>query len=80
MVEIHGRKSRDIYMYDKTNGVVTDKEGNSIRVYSDLSKLSDNNKSLFIDELFHKLYVIQNDCKDICNATIRDGIEWTREM
>ena len=77
MKEIKGRKSRDIYYYDDKAMTLTDKEGNVIKLYESLDGISDNNLSLHIDDLFHKLYLISNDFKTVCNIDKETGIEWS---
>lgn len=66
MKEIRGRKSRDIYYYDEENMTVSDKEGNVIRLYESLDGLDISIISDFIDNMFKKLYIEQNEIKKLC--------------
>jgi hypothetical protein len=78
MIEIRGKKGRDIYYYDEGKLTVMDKAGNCIKLYASLNVLSYNNKSIIIDELFHKLYIIQNEASKLCAVTKEKNIEWKR--
>lgn len=66
MKEIRGRKSRDIYYYDDKAMTLTDKEGNVIRLYESLDGLDISIISDFIDNMFKKLYIEQNEIKKLC--------------
>ena len=79
MKEIRGKKSRDIYYYDGEKMTVSDKEGNTFKLYEDLSGISDNNLRIYLDWLFHDFYKITNDFKDNCKRSKIDKIEW-REL
>lgn len=69
MIElIQGRKKRDVYYYDTEKLTITDKEGNVIKIYVCLSDVSEHNRSLFVDNLFHDFYNIQNNFKDVINV------------
>lgn len=76
MKEIRGRKSRDIYYYDEENMTVSDKEGNVIKLYESLDGISESNLQWYLDNLFHKFYLISNEFKEDCIFSKNDDIEW----
>lgn len=63
---IKGRKTRDIYYYDSERKHITDKEGNILKVYEDISNISDENLSIIIDDFFHDYYKLANEFKNTC--------------
>lgn len=68
MIEIKGKKGRDIYYYDEKTLFITDKEGNKIKLYESLDSLSDGSRIVvfeYIDSMFKKLYVEQNEIKKL---------------
>lgn len=62
---ITGKKGRDKYYYDESNLTLTDKEGNCIRLYESLDGIDMSIMSDFIDGMFKKLYVEQNEIKKL---------------
>ena len=67
-MDFRGKKGRDRYHYDEETHIVTDKEGNSIKLYEDLEGLTDGSKKVvleWIDLTFKKLYVEQNEVKKL---------------
>ena len=80
MIIIQGKKGRDKYYYDEVNNFVSDKEGNKIKLYRKFNGLKEFELTYIFDNLFHKLYKIQNDSlnDDIFVVTSIDDIrEWT---
>ena len=63
---IQGKKSRDKYYYDSENMTISDKVGNTIKLFEILDGLSDNNLSILADELFHDIYNSSNCFKERC--------------
>lgn len=63
---IQGTKSRDVYYCNITKMTVTDKEGNCIKLYTSIESISDKNLSYHLDTLFHELYKLTNEFKEIC--------------
>lgn len=76
MREIHGKKGRDVYLYDEKNLTVTDKEGNVLKLYESLEGLPESNISWYVDDLFHELYKRQNEIALMCRCDKETGIEW----
>ena len=76
MREIRGKKSRDIYFYDEDNMTVSDKEGNTFKLYADFKDISDSNLQWYLDILFHKFYIISNEFKDNCIVSKNDDTVW----
>lgn len=75
MREIHGKKGRDVYLYDEKNLTVTDKEGNVLKLYESLEGLPESNVSWYVDDLFHELYGRQNEVALMCRCDKETGIE-----
>lgn len=74
---IQGKKGRDKYYYDEENLTVTDKEGNCIKLYESLDGISSGNLQLYLDDLFHKLYKMQNEFKITCIVDKENKIDWS---
>lgn len=69
---IQGRKSRDKYYYDEEKLTITDKEGNCIKLYESLEGVNLEILTTFIEGMFQKLYVEQNELKKLT----RDMKRW----
>ena len=65
MIAIQGKKKRDIYYYDDINMTITDKEGNCIKLYESIDFENINLILPFIENLFSKLYIEQNELKKL---------------
>ena len=66
------------YLYTGLNYNMTlsDKEGNTIKLYESLDGIADNLLQWYADILFHELYKISNEFKDCCIAGKKDVFEW----
>lgn len=68
MKAIRGKKSRDIYYYDENTLTLTDKEGNTIKLYESLDGIEEGILGREIDLLFHKFYLQSNEFKTLCSS------------
>lgn len=73
---IQGKKSRDKYFYDEEKMTVSDKEGNTIKLYVDFNDISESDLVWFLDSMFHKFYKLTNEFKDDCLYSKNSDIEW----
>ena len=75
---MHGEKGRDIFTYDSETNMISDKEGNCIKLYESIDNISDNNLAYYIDIMFHNIYISQNEFKDMCIDDNKKGnsVEW----
>lgn len=75
---IKGSKSRDVYTFDTEKMIVSDKIGNTIRIFENIDNISDNNLRIYADSLFHDFYKIANEFKHICEYDNKQGnsIQW----
>lgn len=71
---IQCRHSRDRFEYDDELLTITDKIGNTIKLFEPLEGLSDVTKRIYIERLFKNIYVQVNEFKDICQEYKEKGL------
>ena len=67
-----------VYYYDKNKRTVTDMRGNVITVQEDLKEIKEQNRILYLHELFEGFYAIQEKFNRDCKFDKEDDILWTR--
>lgn len=67
-----------IYYFDRNQKVVSDVLGNSIIVQEDLTRVKQENLSLYIRDLFEEFYEIQAKFNRDCKYDQEEDIIWTR--
>lgn len=68
IITIQGRKSRDKFIYDTEKMTITDKIGNTIRIFEPLEGLSETTQRIYVCRLFKNIYNEVNEFKDICEG------------
>lgn len=73
---IQGRKQRDRYYYNNENMTISDKEGNTLKLYESLDGMTKTILRDTVDNMFHKYYRISNIFKEECKAIKESDIDW----
>jgi len=66
------------YYYDKIKKTVSDRYGNSIVIQEDLDTVNRQNLILYLQDMFHDFYMIQEKFNKDCRLDKEEGIIWTR--
>lgn len=74
--EIRGKNGQSYY-YDKNQKCVLDMKGNRIYIQEELEGIKEQNRALYLDDLFERFYKIQEKFNRDCRFDKEEGILWS---